>query len=69
MEAYYRYNLKVIEDAAEAQGALYKKQKIGSLADAAMFSFFGNKIITTSGGGALISKNKDIKKPLIKVAF
>ena len=55
-----RYNLKVIEDAAEAQGALYKKQKIGSLADAAMFSFFGNKIITTGEGGMVVTDDETI---------
>jgi perosamine synthetase len=52
-----KYNLKVIEDAAEAQGAYYKEQITGSLADAAMFSFFGNKIITTGEGGMVVTND------------
>jgi perosamine synthetase len=52
-----KYNLKVIEDAAEAQGAHYKGQMTGSLADAAMFSFFGNKIITTGEGGMVVTND------------
>ena len=55
-----KYNLKVIEDAAEAQGASYKNQKIGSLGDAAMFSFFGNKIITTGEGGMVVTNDEVI---------
>jgi perosamine synthetase len=46
-----RHGLFVIEDAAEAHGALYKGRKVGGLADAGTFSFFGNKIITTGEGG------------------
>ena len=49
------HNLIVIEDAAEAQGAKYKKQMVGSLADAAVFSYFGNKIITTGEGGMIVT--------------
>jgi len=44
-------NLFVLEDAAEAHGAEYKGRRVGSLGDAATFSFFGNKIITTGEGG------------------
>ena len=48
----------LIEDAAEALGATYKDQKMGTFADFGIFSFNGNKLITTSGGGALVSDNK-----------
>ena len=52
-----RYGLFVIEDAAEAHGALYKGRKVGSLADIATFSFYGNKIITTGEGGMVVTNN------------
>ncbi|NNC92801.1 MAG: pyridoxal phosphate-dependent aminotransferase, partial [Acidimicrobiia bacterium] len=50
----------VIEDAAEALGAEYKGQPVGGFGDCAIFSFNGNKIITTSGGGMLVSGNADV---------
>ncbi len=53
-----KYEIPVIEDAAEALGSKYKGRMLGTLGDMGIFSFNGNKIITTSGGGALISKNK-----------
>ena len=49
-----RYNIPVIEDAAEALGSTYKGQKCGTFGEFACLSFNGNKIITTSGGGALV---------------
>jgi dTDP-4-amino-4,6-dideoxygalactose transaminase len=52
------YNVPVIEDAAEALGSKYKNQSCGRLGEMAALSFNGNKIITTSGGGALVSKHK-----------
>ena len=52
------YNVLVIEDAAEALGAKYKNQSCGTFGELAALSFNGNKIITTSGGGALVSKHK-----------
>ena len=52
------YNVPVIEDAAEALGSRFKNQSCGSFGEMAALSFNGNKIITTSGGGALVSKHK-----------
>ena len=51
------YEIPVIEDAAEALGATYKNQFCGSFGDFGILSFNGNKIITTSAGGALLSNN------------
>ena len=57
------YQIPLIEDAAEALGSSYKGQQLGTFGDLGILSFNGNKIITTSGGGALVSKNNDyIKK-------
>jgi len=53
-----RYEIPLIEDAAEALGATIRGKKAGSFGDFGILSFNGNKIITTSGGGALISNNK-----------
>ena len=50
-----RYNVPVVEDAAEALGATYRGRPAGSFGEMAAFSFNGNKIITTSGGGMLVS--------------
>lgn len=55
-----KYDLLVIEDAAEAHGAEFKKKKTGSLGDAGAFSFFGNKIITTGEGGMITTNNKSL---------
>ena len=54
------FETPVLIDAAEALGATYRSQPAGSVGDAAIFSFNGNKIITTSGGGMLVSKNSAI---------
>lgn len=53
------YDVPIIEDAAESLGSLHKGKHTGTFGDFGVFSFNGNKIITTSGGGMLISKNKD----------
>ena len=50
-----KYDIPLIEDAAEALGSQYKNQHLGTLGEIGILSFNGNKIITTSGGGALIS--------------
>jgi dTDP-4-amino-4,6-dideoxygalactose transaminase len=54
------YGIPVIVDSAESAGATYKGHSVGYHADAAIFSFNGNKIITTAGGGMLASHNKKI---------
>ena len=54
------YNIPVIVDAAESLGAKYKDRTAGSKARAAIFSFNGNKIITTSGGGMLVSDDAQL---------
>jgi dTDP-4-amino-4,6-dideoxygalactose transaminase len=53
------YGVPIIEDAAEALGSSYKSQNCGTFGAMAALSFNGNKIITTSGGGALVSNNKE----------
>lgn len=53
------YDIPVIEDAAEGLGASYKGQKLGSFGDIGIYSFNGNKIITTSGGGVLVSNKEE----------
>ncbi len=52
-----KYNVPVIEDAAEALGSTVNGKKLGTFGDLGVYSFNGNKIITTSGGGALVSEN------------
>lgn len=53
-----KYGVPIIEDAAEALGSLYKGKKCGTFGEMAALSFNGNKIITTSGGGAFVAKNE-----------
>ncbi len=52
-------NIFIIEDAAESLGSVYKNKKCGSIGDIGIFSFNGNKIITTSGGGMIVSNKKE----------
>jgi dTDP-4-amino-4,6-dideoxygalactose transaminase len=59
------YQIPILEDSAEALGSTYKGQKCGTFGEIGVLSFNGNKIITTSGGGALVSKNKAIKDKAI----
>jgi dTDP-4-amino-4,6-dideoxygalactose transaminase len=60
-----KYNIPVIEDAAEALGSTYKGKKCGTLGNFGILSFNGNKIITTSGGGALVCQTKEAKEKTI----
>ena len=63
MEICEKYNVPVIEDAAESLGAYYKGKHTGTFGEFGVFSFNGNKIITTSGGGMLVSDDEaKIKK-------
>ena len=63
MELCNKYGAKIIEDAAESLGATYKGKQTGSFGEFGIYSFNGNKIITTSGGGMLVSNNDEaIKK-------
>ena len=55
----HKYGIPVIEDAAESLGSLYKNKKTGTMGEMGVYSFNGNKIITTSGGGALVSPKKE----------
>ncbi|MBT8304875.1 MAG: aminotransferase class I/II-fold pyridoxal phosphate-dependent enzyme [Bacteroidia bacterium] len=55
------YEIPILEDSAEALGSSYHGKKCGSFGDISILSFNGNKIITTSGGGALIANSKEIK--------
>jgi perosamine synthetase len=52
-----KYNLKVIEDAAEAHGAQYKGRMVGSLGDVACYSFYANKLIATGEGGMVVTND------------
>ena len=63
-----RYDITLIEDAAEALGSTYKGQKCGTFGDFGVLSFNGNKIITTSGGGALVCKNDAAKQKAVFLA-
>ncbi len=59
MEVCKKHNVAVIEDAAESLGTYYKGKHTGTFGDYGIFSFNGNKIITTSGGGMLVSNNEE----------
>ena len=59
VEICHRYQIPLIEDAAEALGSTYKGRALGTFGELSILSFNGNKIITTSGGGALVSKNEE----------
>lgn len=60
-----RYDIPLIEDAAEGMGSLYKGQVCGTYGKYGVLSFNGNKMITTSGGGALICPDEDAKNKIM----
>ena len=59
--------IKLIEDSTEALGSFYKKTHLGLFGSVGVLSFNGNKMITTAGGGALITNNKNIYKKCLKL--
>lgn len=63
-----KYDIPIVEDSAEALGSSYKGQKCGTFGDISILSFNGNKIITTSGGGALVSQSLKHKQKAIFLA-
>lgn len=63
-----RYEIPILEDSAEALGSTYKGRSCGTFGEIAALSFNGNKIITTSGGGALVSKNLENKSKAVYLA-
>jgi dTDP-4-amino-4,6-dideoxygalactose transaminase len=60
-----KYTIPILEDSAEALGSIYKGQKCGTFGDIGILSFNGNKIITTSGGGAIVTKTAAQKEKAI----
>jgi len=56
-----KYEIPILEDSAEAIGSTYKGQQCGTFGDIGILSFNGNKMITTSGGGAIVTKTKALK--------
>ena len=60
-----KYTIPILEDSAEALGSSYKGQKCGTFGDIGVLSFNGNKIITTSGGGAIVTKTAALKDKAI----
>ena len=60
-----QYNIPILEDSAEALGSSYKGQKCGTVGDIGVLSFNGNKIITTSGGGAIVTRTAAQKEKAI----
>lgn len=63
-----KYDLPILEDSAEALGSTYKGRKCGTFGTIGVLSFNGNKIITTSGGGAVVSHDKIVKEKAVFLA-
>jgi len=63
-----KYEIPILEDSAEALGSTYKSQKCGTFGDISILSFNGNKIITTSGGGAIVTKSQVLKDKAVFLA-
>lgn len=68
LEISRKYEIPVVEDSAEALGSKYKNKLCGTFGDLSIISFNGNKIITTSGGGILVSKNKSDRERTLFLA-
>lgn len=60
-----KYEIPILEDSAEALGSHYKNKKCGTFGEIGVLSFNGNKIITTSGGGAIVTRNKSTKEKAV----
>ena len=67
MEIAREYNLYVIEDACQAHGAEYKGRRVGSIGHIGVFSFYGNKIITTGEGGMVVTDNEKMAEKTISL--
>tara|TARA_X000000950_G_scaffold288665_1_gene406623 strand:- start:2961 stop:4130 length:1170 start_codon:yes stop_codon:yes gene_type:complete len=63
-----KFNLCLIEDAAEGLGSYYKRKHVGTFGDIGILSFNGNKIITTGGGGAVITNNKSLADKIFNLS-
>jgi dTDP-4-amino-4,6-dideoxygalactose transaminase len=63
-----KYEIPILEDSAEALGSSYKGQKCGTFGAIGVLSFNGNKVITTSGGGAIVTHTKELKEKSIFLA-
>lgn len=63
-----QYEIPILEDSAEALGSSYKDRKCGTFGDISVLSFNGNKIITTSGGGALVTQKKEWQEKAVFLA-
>ncbi len=64
MEIAEEYNLRVIEDCAEAHGATFRGRRVGSIGDIGCFSFYGNKIITTGEGGMITTNDQELAEKI-----
>lgn len=64
----HKYNIPILEDSAEALGSSYKGRMCGAFGDFGILSFNGNKIITTSGGGAIVANRQELKNKAIFLA-
>ncbi|MCR4330189.1 MAG: DegT/DnrJ/EryC1/StrS family aminotransferase [Candidatus Roizmanbacteria bacterium] len=62
-----KHKLFIIEDCAEAHGALYKNRAVGTFGTLGIFSFYANKIITTGEGGMIVTNNKNLYKKMISL--
>ncbi|MFT5963723.1 MAG: dTDP-4-amino-4,6-dideoxygalactose transaminase [Flavobacterium sp.] len=63
-----KYGIPILEDSSEALGSSYRGQRCGTFGDVSVLSFNGSKIITTSGGGAIITASKELKQRAIFLA-